>query len=295
MPKGLRRRYQSARAPEHSGHLSCCEPEAEAQARRRQPVPPAAPSSASGRLSLPPVPPPHLFVRTAVIQDRGRPATPFYLPRLFRGPASKRSRVLRSRGWGFSVWIGKGGGHDSAHNGHESTDIVTFRDVSGKCRQPAGSSALPPETLGGGRAGAWPQPPVFTQALLPWAWPAAQEGLPEERGTWGGCADAGRAPPGRAHTATARPGAWPRSWDAEPVGGAARAARGAPRSRGGRVPGAASGSARLRARVPCAVCRVRACWCRGAQRCTHTHTRTRLYMHVRRACICSSSVRDPTS
>lgn len=122
MPKGLRRRYQSARAPEHSGHLSCCEPEAEAQARRRQPVPPAAPSSASGRLSLPPVPRPHLFVRTAVIQDRGRPATPFYLPRLFRGPASKRSRVLRSRGWGFSVWIGKGGGRGTGDTTQPTMD-----------------------------------------------------------------------------------------------------------------------------------------------------------------------------
>lgn len=175
-----------------------------------------------------------------------------------------------------------GGGHDSAHNGHESTDIVTFRDVSGKCRQPAGSSALLPETLGGGRAGAWPQPPVFTQALLPWAWPAAQEGLPEERGTWGGCADAGRAPPGRAHTATARPGAWPRSWDAEPVGGAARAARGAPRSRGVgcRVLQAAQ-------HVSVHVCRVRCAVCvhagAGAHRGVHTHTRA----HV---CTCMCAV-----
>lgn len=272
MPKGLRRRYQSARAPEHSGHLSCCEPEAEAQARRRQPVPPAAPSSASGRLSLPPVPRPHLFVRTAVIQDRGRPATPFYLPRLFRGPASKRSRVLRSRGWGFSVWIGKGGGHDSAHNGHESTDIVTFRDVSGKCRQPAGSSALLPETLGGGRAGAWPQPPVFTQALLPWAWPAAQEGLPEERGTWGGCADAGRAPPGRAHTATARPGAWPRSWDAGlPAPG-----------------GSGAGCCKRLSTSPCtcAVCGVPcACMLVQGHAEVYTHTRAHTFVHACAPCL----------
>lgn len=94
-----------------------------------------------------------------------------------------------------------------------------------------------------------PKPPVCTQALLPWTWPAAQEGLPEKKSVSGGRANAEQVSPGSVRTTATQPAA-----RAEKLGHGAGRRRGSRSVRGSPFPGVLGARCWKQLSMPSCVC-----------------------------------------